>query len=182
MNNSQVFSVFFKVESESHSVGEMKAFGQKCIRRSMPATIISTHHQQKEVTFIVQFKQYNDAERFIHDNIYKQHENGMRTLALWNGKKPRFEVFVSGGPKGLTRRDLFLAMEKFGEIGKATIKKSCDGSGWVSFINKSSYIDALNTAAYIGNARLKVSLNDGTVDSIPAPMEKKNVNFNELIE
>ena len=147
----------------------------------MNAKIIRTSHQQKEVSFIVQFNKYDDAEQFIHEHIYKQYENGIRTLALWNGRKPRFEVFVSCGPKGITRRDLFLAMEKLGAIGKATVKKSCDGSGWVSFLYQASYVNALNTPVYIGNTQLKVSLNDGTVDNVPKVIGKKNVNFNAQI-
>ena len=179
--SNQSYVVFFKVESENHSVDEMRSFGQNCIKQSKFCFIQKTSSNQREVTFVVQFKYFDDAERFIHDNVYKQYKNGIKTLAFWNGKKPRFEVFVSCGPKGITRRDLFLAMEQFGAIGKATVKKSCEGSGWVSFLDQISYKNALNTPVYIGNMKLKVSLNDGSIDNIPKPIEKKNIKFDALL-
>ena len=125
--NATNYKVFFKVESNEHDSDEIKQFGQQCIKQiCKSAKIVNVNQQNHAVSFTVAFRNYNDAEELIHQCCYKHYSNGIRALALWNGTKPNFEVYVSNGPKGMTRRDLFLAMERFVAIATLFPKTICD--------------------------------------------------------
>lgn len=179
--NKQEFKVFFKVETDKQPTTNLKEFGEKCIKQiSVFSKIIEVKAQPKAATFTVSFIRYCDAEEFIHRNCYMQYENGLRTIAFWYGTKPNFEVYVSNGPKGMTRRDLFLAMEKFGAIGKATTSNSNEGTGWVSFVYQKSYKLALNSNVYVRGVKVNVSMTEGSVDNIPIDTKKKIISFARL--
>ena len=179
--NKQEFRVFFKVESDKHQATEMKEFGEKCIKQiSVFSKIINVNMQPKAVTFVVSFVRYIDADEFIHRNCYMQYDDSLRTIAFWNGTKPNYEVFISNGPKGMTRRDLFLAMERFGAIGKATTSGRTEGAGWVSFVNQKSYRIALNSDVYVRGVKVNVSMTEGNTDRIPFETQKKTISFRKL--
>ena len=180
--NTTCHKVFFKVESTDHDSAELKQFGQQCINQiSKSAKIVHVNQQNHVVSFTVAFHNYSDAEELIHQCCYKHYSNGIRALALWNGTKPNFEVYVSNGPKGMMRRDLFLAMERFGAIGKVTISNSVEGAGWVSFLYQNSYKTALAASVYLNGKKLKVSMIEEKIDSIPPETQKKAINFLSII-
>ena len=181
--NREEFKVFFKVQGEIQNGIDMQRFGEHCIKKVTKfARIINIKKQQSDITFVISFSKYSDADSFIHQTCYEQYNNELSTIAFWFGTKPNFEVFVSNGPKGMTRRDLFLAFEKFGAIGKATVSKSKEGTGWVSFVNRHSYMCALNSIVYIRGEKVRVSMNEGNADNIPVETMKNTINFSAIID
>jgi hypothetical protein len=183
MMNKEVYSVFFKVESETVSPQDMIAFGKECVEKiNKSAKYKIIKREQNAISYVVSFTHENDAERFIHEYNYAHHNNETKTLAMWNNKRPRFEVYVSEAPHEMTRRELFLAMERFGPIGKVTISNRNRESGWVTFLYKNSFNNALASPVYIDGKQLKVSMTaEADVDSFPSEQEvKKNISFKEI--
>ncbi len=137
-------------------------------------------NQPKAISYVVSFDKYSDAEKLIHECNYKQYDQQTKTLAMWNGQKPRFEIFVSGAPTNSTRRDFFLAMEKFGAIGRVTPCKSVEGSAWVSFNHQNSYKRALASNTYWNGKLLNVKMTENNNDFVPVTKAKKFINFGNM--
>ena len=148
-NQSQIF---FKIESDVMTQAEMNTYARNLINEVNPnAKIFKISSNPKEVQFRVISSNNEYSEKLIHEYNYRQFDK-CKTLAMWFRKYGNFEVIIMGAPENTTRREYFLAMEKFGPISRVSPCRVEPGTAWVEFINESSAIAATLSLEKIGDS------------------------------
>ena len=179
------YSIFFKVETlNSNDTHDLKSFAHDSITKiNSKANIEEKQHDNGCAAYTVSFTSKDDAERLIHEYNYTHFDNKYKTIAMWNGKMPKYEIFVSGAPQGTTRRDFFLAFERFGEIGRVTTSNSKAGCSWISFINIYSMKLALASRVKIQGKSLTIKLTETkNIKNTNAINMKKKISFKTMLD
>ena len=159
VNMQKVRKVQFAIKSDTMTNDEMNGFARRQIFNIDSSAKIEYKgpiYDNNGLKYLVICSSHDKGNEIIHNLNYKQFDK-CETFGFWQGINGMYEAVIKDIPEGSTKRDVFLAMYKFGPISRISLSHSNPSVAWVVFIDKLSLENAIASETKIGANTVNVA-------------------------